>query len=741
MSYPTTTILVPFTLAKPLPQQKCLPQQRRGSANESTITTTLVIFDSQVADLPLLYNALLPGSIAHTIQPDRDSIDHITNLLTQTGATKLAIVAHGQSGAIQIGNGKIDRATLETRSGLLQEWGLDSIALYSCEVGADAEFIKRFSELTGAKIAASTSKLGAGIWELDGGMELLEIDRLADYNSTLATFNGTTGDDSALAVGTGNITGFSDGNPFTNDGALLTDLIGDTFNGNNGNDTVFAGNGDDIILGEAGNDFLSGSIGNDRLFGGIGDDYLLGGDGNDQLNGGSGINTLSGGDGNDFINADYMLDTVDGGIGNDFLSITSQSVGQAYKVIFTSANAGRFEINGLQTGTFSNIEQLAFIGRNENDIVDGSLANLSVTPFGTTFGYGYGLQLNGYNGNDTLVGSANPDLISGDNGDDFLYGNGGSDTLNGGDGFDIIFGQAGNDTINGDGLNDTLLGGLGNDTLNGGSGSDLLYGEEDNDTLNGGDDNDFLFGQAGDDTLNGDAGNDYLFGGIGIDTIDGGIGVDEIYGEDGNDIIRGGDDNDFLFGQAGNDRIYGDAGNDYLVGGIDGDTLYGGSGNDTLNGEAGDDQLFGGSGDDALYGNGGGDDYLYGEDGNDLLEGGDQNDNLYGGSGSDLLIGGIGSDKFVYRMMTDAGDTIIDFNTGVGGDRIFLAGLFASIGVMPSAVNANYLKFTQSGANTICQVDPDGLGAASLVTIATLNNVTASLLSVAAGNVNITADV
>jgi Domain of unknown function (DUF4347) len=180
------------------------------STSESTITTILVIFDSQVADLPLLHTALLPGSIAHTIQPNQDSIDTITNLLTETGATKLAIIAHGQPGAIQIGNGVIDRAMLEARSGLLQEWGLDSIALYSCEVGLDAEFIDRFSELTGAQIAASTSKLGAGNWELDSGIALLGIDRLADYSDTLTIFSGTAGNDYA-STSAGFITGFSGG--------------------------------------------------------------------------------------------------------------------------------------------------------------------------------------------------------------------------------------------------------------------------------------------------------------------------------------------------------------------------------------------------------------------------------------------------------------------------------------------------------------------------------------------------
>jgi Ca2+-binding RTX toxin-like protein len=605
MSYPTTTI-------------------------ESTITTTLVIFDSQVADLPLLYNALLPGSIGHTIQPHQDPINHITHLLTQTGATKLAIVAHGQPGSIQIGNGKIDRATLETRSGLLQEWGLDSIALYSCEVGVDVEFVRRFAELTGAKISASTGKLGAGNWELAGGLELLEIDRLADYNSTLAIFYGTSGNDTANPP---SISGFSDGNLFTNDLTLLTDTIGDIFNGGDGYDTIYAGSGDDRI------------------------------------------------------NSSYLKGSNNGGSGNDFLYVAAAVDNQAYNIIFDGANNGRFQTNGTNTGNFSGIEQLYFLGYGGNDIVDASLANLSVTIPGTGFNP---LSVTTGSGSDTVLGSANADSIDGQNDNDFLYGNAGNDFLYGGGGFDIIFGQAGDDTLYGGAENDTLLGGVGNDTFYGDSGTDLLYGEEDNDTLNGGDANDFLFGQAGDDRLNGDAGNDYLFGGIGNDTIYGGIGVDEIYGEDGNDEILGGDDNDFLFGQAGNDILIGEAGNDYLVGGDGTDDMYGGIGSDILIGENG-------------------------------------NDYLIGGDGNDYLVGGTGTDSFNYYSMSDAGDIIADFSLAPiasGGDILDVSALLDRLTNPGNNYGTNYLKFVQLGSDVACQVDRDGTAAAyGFETVATMTNV------------------
>jgi Ca2+-binding RTX toxin-like protein len=731
-----------------------------------THTQTLVIFDSQVVDLPLLYNALLPGSIAHTIQPHQDSIDTITHLLTQTGATKLAIVAHGQPGAIQIGNGKIDRAILEARSGLLPEWGVESIALYSCEAGADKEFIQRFAELTGAQISASTEQVGAGNWALDGGERMLEIDRLADYSGTLAVFTGTNGDDFAYYSSFGFIQGFT-GGTF----AELNDAIGDTFYGLDGNDAVSAASGDDIISGGNGNDILNGNNGND---------YLLGN---------AGSNILNGGAGDDRINSN-LSDTVDGGIGNDFLYIAiSVLQTDSYKVEFTGANAGIFKSNGTQTGTFTGIEQLTYYGYYGDDVIDASLANLSVTPAGTAAGLGtFGLVMSGNRGNDTVLGSAGSDRIYGGKDNDYLLGQGGDDTIDGDEDFDIIFGGSGIDTISGGGLNDTIFGGIGNDIITGDDGEDYLYGEEDNDTIKGGYGFDVIYGQAGDDVIYGegvtvDAGgndltatpavgvgiNDTIFGGSGNDTIYGGIGDDYLLGEDGNDTILGGVGNDFIYGGIGDDILDGGAGNDYLVGQDGNDYIFGDVGIDYLEGDAGDDIIYGGYDDDFLYGNAGtdtldggygndfldggdGNDIFYGRDGNDVLfgvegddiilgeggidylYGGNGNDTLYGDDGNDFLIGGAGSDKFVYASMTNAGDTITDFNPATGVDKLDLSDLFFSLGIASSSVNTNYLKFTQSGSNTILQIDQDGTGTAyGFVTMATLNNVTASQLSFGVG--------
>jgi Ca2+-binding RTX toxin-like protein len=476
---------------------------------ESTITTTLVIFDSQVADLQLLHTALLPGSIAYTIQPDQDSIDHITQLLTQTGATKLAIVAHGQPGAIQLGNGVIDRAMLETRSGLLQEWGVDSIALYSCEVGLDGEFINKLGELTRAQIAASPNKLGAGNWELDSGMELLEIRMLADYSATLTTFTGTGGNDFA-STATNTITGFTGGSVTDlNDGTgdIFFGLDGDDFVlAGNDNDTIYGGNGIDSLYGSGGLDIIFGQAGDDKLYGEAGNDTLLGGLGNDTLFGGIGSDLLYGEDGNDIIN---------GGDDNDFL------FGQA----------GTNTLNGDAGNDY-------LVGGNGTDYLNG----------------GAGAdEIYGGDSRDTLSGGDDNDFLFGQAGNDYLYGDAGNDYLVGGDGIDFIVG--------GNGI-DILIGENGDDSLSGSAGDDALYGNGDNDRLYGGDGNDFLEAGTGDDILYGEEGNDVLLGGDGNDTLFGegngtffDEGIDYLYGGNGNDTLIGGGGSDFLIGGEGSDTF------------------------------------------------------------------------------------------------------------------------------------------------------------------------------------------
>ena len=297
-------------------------------------------------------------------------------------------------------------------------------------------------------------------------------------------------------VGIENLTGSA------NDDALTA--IGNADNvirGLDGNDIIIAGGGDDFLIGNNGNDILRGAAGNDRAFGGEGDDALNGGGGNDFLNGQAG---------NDFFVGVGGTDTIIGGEGFDTNSFQGIGFGVTARINDDGAGTAQY---GLINEVFTGIESL--VGSANDDVLIAD-----------------GLR------NTTLQGLE---------GDDLLIGGFGNDVLIGGDGNDIIRGRGGDDII---------FGGLGDDTINGGNGDDFARGDEGDDTISGG---------SGNDQLAGSEGNDFLFGNDDLDLIFGGSGLDSIFGGDGDDELRGGDDDDLLVGGLGDDILIGGAGDDQEI--------------------------------------------------------------------------------------------------------------------------------------------------------------------------------
>jgi Ca2+-binding RTX toxin-like protein len=114
----------------------------------------------------------------------------------------------------------------------------------------------------------------------------------------------------------------------------------------------------------------------------------------------------------------------------------------------------------------------------------------------------------------------------------------------------------------------------------------------------------------------------------------------------------------------------------------------------------------------------------------DTLNGNGGNDTLNGGAGDDRIEGGTGDDVFAYSALSDADDTITDFNTT--GDLFELSVLMTAIGYIGcDAVADGYVGLTQSGANTLVQIDADD-GGDGLLTLATLENVTATEIDMGA---------
>ncbi|MGL4968488.1 MAG: calcium-binding protein [Inquilinus sp.] len=251
--------------------------------------------------------------------------------------------------------------------------------------------------------------------------------------------------------------------------------------------------------------------------------------------------------------------------------------------------------------------------------------------------------IDGTPGHDTLLGTAENDIINGLDGYDTLYGGDGNDTLNGMDGGDRLTGGQGADVLNGGNGGDTadyqtspgavtvdLAAGTGSggdaegDTLIGISGvmgsdfADHLYGDAGANVLSGGGGDDVLWGGPGADLFWGSGGTDFVSyqgspAAVRIDLsgfhiwADGGdaygddfsaINLQNLLGSSHNDFLKGSDQANILQGAAGKDSIIGLGGNDTLEGGDGSDGLDGGAGADVLRGGAGADGLGGGDGSD-----------------------------------------------------------------------------------------------------------------------------------------------
>ncbi|WOF72519.1 putative Ig domain-containing protein [Parvibaculaceae bacterium PLY_AMNH_Bact1] len=328
-----------------------------------------------------------------------------------------------------------------------------------------------------------------------------------------------------------------------------------------------------------------------------------------------------------------------------------------------------------------------------------------------------------------------------------FYGTFAADLLTGDDEINHLQGFAGNDTLLGQGGDDVLIGGAGEDVLSGGEGIDtadysgaasrvavdLVGGNTDTgidgavyggseavndsltqienvagsnyaDSLAGDDKANVLSGGAGDDWLNGREGNDTLIGGVGADRLLGGEGLDTAdYSASGSSVTvdlqagigsggtAAGDtlvDIESVVGSAHADTLtaadmangstlLGGAGDDVLISGTGADVLDGGEGSDTVDYSSSVDRViadldngqgtYGSADDDVLLNienviGTSSNDVLIGSQFANTLDGGSGDDVLRGGVGADALIGGEGSDTADYQTATSG--VSLDLVTG-----------------------------------------------------------------------------
>ena len=244
--------------------------------------------------------------------------------------------------------------------------------------------------------------------------------------------------------------------------------------------------------------------------------------------------------------------TLQAGIGDDDITIDGV-IADAHTTVLAGQGDDDITVtaNTVRSGTDNT--ELTIKGELGRDIVDATDS-------------GFGVNIEGNEGDDSLYGSAHNDDISGNDGHDLIIAGLGQDQIDGGVGNDIIFGDLG-ELFQVDGVTawDTrvardLLARV--ESLTGGS----------NDTIEGGSGNDTIIAGAGDDKVTDLGGNDLVFGDHALVTYIAGIaaviasrhtnegGNDEIRLSDGNNIAIGGNGNDKIFTADGNDIVLGDNG-------------------------------------------------------------------------------------------------------------------------------------------------------------------------------------
>ncbi len=272
----------------------------------------------------------------------------------------------------------------------------------------------------------------------------------------------------------------------------------------NGVHVTIDGDDDDGVLGEHDNvavdveglygsstdDFLIGNAKRNKLFGGAGDDELRGLGGNDLLNGGgTPFGPVPGGaDGSDELFGGPGTDTVTEAEHDGAMSLSIDGVGN--DIVNGAASQG---IDNIRT----DVENV--IGGPGGDHITGSPANNKLT------GGGGNDTIAGQLGNDTLLPGAGVDTVNGGQGTDTVSfaDSAAAVTANltlgsaSGDGDDKLVAL---ERASGSPLDDTLRGSAGPNVLTGLGGDDSLFGLAGKDRLVGGEGDDDMNGGADTDT-------------------------------------------------------------------------------------------------------------------------------------------------------------------------------------------------------------------------------------------------
>jgi autotransporter-associated beta strand protein len=174
-------------------------------------TSELVFIDASVLDSQELLSQTPAGAEIHVLQPDRDGIEQITELLEgRRDVAAMHIITHGSPGLVHLGSGGIALENVERTAAWRSALAPDAdILIYGCEVGkgeVGTLFVQALAEATQADVAASDDDTGVaalgGDWEMEIAQGAIEAAALQafEWNHLLATYNFAGGIDSGNYV-------------------------------------------------------------------------------------------------------------------------------------------------------------------------------------------------------------------------------------------------------------------------------------------------------------------------------------------------------------------------------------------------------------------------------------------------------------------------------------------------------------------------------------------------------------
>jgi len=161
----------------------------------------IVVYDPALEDVDILIDSVTSQTNVIKIESKHRFIEFIKdlrNLQTSSESLTVDILCHGNSGRLKFGNEQIDVADIERigKNPKLDRKSNYVINLWSCDVAKGEigmAFIKKLTMITGAKVNASSNKVGSpsdgGNWNLDVSYALPPFapQALSSWNHTLGT--------------------------------------------------------------------------------------------------------------------------------------------------------------------------------------------------------------------------------------------------------------------------------------------------------------------------------------------------------------------------------------------------------------------------------------------------------------------------------------------------------------------------------------------------------------------------